>query len=1535
MHNFLRLTLICTLFQLFFASSVYAQTAAFSVSDSTGCAPLTVYFTDHSTGSVSGWHWNLGNSNTPTTQNPSTTYSNPGTYTVSLYVSGAGGNSAVVTKTIVVYDIPTGTISASPTAGCTPLSVSFSSNITANSPGTPNIAWDFGDGNTGSGASTSHTYTSAGTYSPKVVVYNAAGCGPSKIAALSVTAHPIPTASFTGTPTSFCDSTNAIAKFKSTSYGGTKPYSSLAWDFGDGSTGTGDSVNHQYTKGGAFSVKLVVTDANGCTNTLTQIAYITVNTALPSFSGKTSICLSDLANFTNTTAGSSNTSWDFGDGYTVSNSSSATHFYSAAGTYTVKMTTTIGGCSKATSKTLTVNPEPSVTFSYLPAIPCPAPDTLTFTASSSITGSSFVWKDKNGLTLFSGNPYVRTYASNVHEEITVEATTGASCKGTFTDPNVMVRDIKLTVNPNSNDKPPFGLCINETTVFSTDLKTSFPAPGPNPYPDSVATWLWDFGDGSATSTNSNPSHSYTAKGDYNLKVIITTGNGCKDSTTMLVHADTKVKPSFYASPTAACLHTPITFYNTTRTSDTVFYTWQLQDTSFTTFDTIPAVTYGFPEVGSHDISLFTNHNGCIDFEKKQTYIDIHPPKAKFTYLIDCAPSLKVNFTNASIGASTQTWDFGDGSTLSTASSPSHTYAAPGKYYVKLIVHNNVYGCSDTLLDSITLITLPLDFTASKTKLCLGDTLSFSTDFMRAGATYFSWLVDTNAATVLSQDNYLVYQFASKGKHDIGLIALSGSNCRDTIWKRGYVNVSQPEVHFYANPNQGCLPFTASFVDTTKHVAGVSTATETWTFDGSSTLTGIHPTANFTYNYAGTYDLTLEVTDNQGCVNSLTRKQYIQVNDPKAMFSVAETLGCRGAPIHFSSTSIGDHLQHSWDFGDASAKGIGDNPVHHYADTGTFSVQLIVTDTIGCKDTFAKPNLLTITAPVARFSQSDSLAICPPLTIQFTNHSLRADSSTWDFDNGGGPVTLTNPVSTFITPQLYNIRLVVYDTNFCPDTARSVVRVLGYNGAFTYTPLKGCAPMAVTFAPPASGIAKITWDFNDGNTQITNGTGVTHVYTSPGVYLPNVVFSDGALCKASSIGVDSIYVDQVTADFSWSTPCVGSEFSLADHSSAVYQPAVSWLWKFGGKDTGIGVSPNYTYTTSGNHLVTLIATNAWGCSDTVSKEVFINPLPNIQTSPDKGLCPGDSTILTVTGGKSYTWSPAALVSCVTCPATMVYAKDSSVTYYVVGIDDNGCVNRDSVRVYFQFNTTVSTNPGGEICIGDTFRLGAQGADIYNWYPVESLDNPTIDSPLAKPTRSTRYLLVSKEGTCNVDSTYVPVTVHPLPIFSAGADQIMARGTSVQLQPTKNGIVSISWLKDSTLSCDDCFLPQASPRYTHTYYATGTDAHGCKSSDSVTVFVRCNGSLVFIPNTFSPNGDGYNDVFYPRGEGVDNMMSFRVFNRWGQVVFERNNVQLNDASAGWDGTFKGQKLQPDVYVYTMQSRCEDGEVVKWRGDITLLK
>ncbi len=107
------------------------------------------------------------------------------------------------------------------------------------------------------------------------------------------------------------------------------------------------------------------------------------------------------------------------------------------------------------------------------------------------------------------------------------------------------------------------------------------------------------------------------------------------------------------------------------------------------------------------------------------------------------------------------------------------------------------------------------------------------------------------------------------------------------------------------------------------------------------------------------------------------------------------------------------------------------------------------------------------------------------------------------------------------------------------------------------------------------------------------------------------------------------------------------------------------------------------------------------------------------------------------------------------------------------------------------------------------------------------------------------------------------------------------------------------------------------------------------DKMTVFVTCDNTNVFVPNTFSPNGDGVNDIFYPRGSGVFRVKNLLVFNRWGEVVFEKGNFNANDASSGWDGTYRGKKLAPDVFVYSLEVLCSNNQSLVFKGNVALIK
>jgi gliding motility-associated-like protein len=134
---------------------------------------------------------------------------------------------------------------------------------------------------------------------------------------------------------------------------------------------------------------------------------------------------------------------------------------------------------------------------------------------------------------------------------------------------------------------------------------------------------------------------------------------------------------------------------------------------------------------------------------------------------------------------------------------------------------------------------------------------------------------------------------------------------------------------------------------------------------------------------------------------------------------------------------------------------------------------------------------------------------------------------------------------------------------------------------------------------------------------------------------------------------------------------------------------------------------------------------------------------------------------------------------------------------------------------------------------------------------------------------------------------------------------------------------------------CPVTLAKPRQTTTYRVQVKNDGGCSASDEITVNVICNKGNLFVPNTFSPNGDGVNDRFFPGGTGVNRIKLLRVFNRWGEVVFERRDFAANDPASGWDGKYKAQPLSPDVYIWSCEVVCQNNEVLTFKGDVTLLK
>ncbi|HRO41613.1 MAG TPA: PKD domain-containing protein [Flavipsychrobacter sp.] len=1510
-------------FLLLFSVKISAQApvANFTATPISGCNPLHVSFTSTSTGNPTSYSWNLGNGVTTIQQNPTTTYTTPGTYPVTLTVTNANGsNTKTVSNYITVFPGPAVNFTASPMSGCPPLVVNFTNTTTSTVPGTITYAWNFGDGSPLS-STTNPTHSYNFSANAILTATDAQGCINSK--PLTITVHQPPIINFTAITTQ-CDAPAAVNFTANIT--GTAPFF-YQWSFGDGGSANIANPSHTYTNPGVYTVTLIVTDGNGCKDTLVKNNYMNVGNLVPNFTFATG-CVGTPVSFTNTSNVMDSVRWYFGDGSTDT-AKNPQHIYNSSGTFTVKLYVYKSFCKDSVIKQITVNPKPLADFSM-----SPCPPTIQFT-NLSVGAQSYIWDFGDGSTSTTFHP-THTYSlidTALYPKLIAFNSFGCTDTSYMEDTVLLYYVILGGVSPNGFH------CVGDTAIFRYNLYTFDifdPLRNTIKYPYSITSVFWNFDDGGATSTLDSATHIYSGRGKYRPSVTITTSNGCTYSDTFQVLVGHKPTASFTFSPDTVCNHGTVTFINNSINAQ--WYLWDFRNGGSYADTTGGVYTYTYQMSGIDTVILYAFDYGCVDTFKANRPVVVRPPTALWNFEPICENPKKVQFYDTlSIEPTSHWWSFGDGDT-SSARNPLHTYPALGTYVVSLYTYNSIYGCTDTLTRAITLIDPVLTFTTPDTAICEGDSITFFPNYTVTPEYDYNWYIQSpggyplpwwySSRTVGSWG----FRFNQRGIYQVYLLASDGLGCIDTFVKT--ILVAQPEAGFVATPSYGCAPENISFLDTTTNVPGAYQITRQWDF-GNGQATSNGPGISNLYAAAGLYTVQLIVVDNVGCTDTAVSQNYIDIRDPVPGFTVSDSNACMKELLAFQNTTTGsNNFTSVWYFGDGTSD-TAKNPVHAYQQVGAFTVKLVVTDSIGCKDSITKVAYINITKPTAQFSASDTLSICPPLNVLFYNSSVGALTYAWNLGNGTNS-NFFNPTGSYVNPGLYQIQLIATNAENCRDTAYGTVRVLGYAGGLTYSPLKGCAPLEVGFKAELFNIPSVIWDFSDGVTKSANGSDTTsHVYTTPGAYVPKLILSDNTGCQNSSLGLDTIKVDGVDAGFITASPCINTPVTFIDTSFSYFSNIISWRWNFNnGQYTNTTKNPTYTFNTAGTYPVKLVTVNANGCTDSISTTFVIHDLPKIIAVSDTSICKGDAAQLFATGGVSYVWTPALTLSCDSCQSPLA-TPPTTTNYVVTGTDGRGCKNKDTVKVTIQLATTSTVANGGDICQDSSFQLNAYGAQRYEWTPAETLNDRFIANPMASPSVTTLYRVIAWEGSCPSDTNTVRVVVHPKPSVDAGTDVTIVAGTNVMLNAKGSNIETYLWSPAQTLSCNTCSNPYANPQSTTMYKVVAMSLYGCKAYDTVIVRVLCDESQLFIPNTFSPNNDGQNDIFYPRGVGLKSIRSFRIYNRWGELLFEKRGIQLNDRTNGWDGTYRGSLQNPDVFVYAIDGECENGEPISWKGDISLLR
>jgi gliding motility-associated-like protein len=219
-------------------------------------------------------------------------------------------------------------------------------------------------------------------------------------------------------------------------------------------------------------------------------------------------------------------------------------------------------------------------------------------------------------------------------------------------------------------------------------------------------------------------------------------------------------------------------------------------------------------------------------------------------------------------------------------------------------------------------------------------------------------------------------------------------------------------------------------------------------------------------------------------------------------------------------------------------------------------------------------------------------------------------------------------------------------------------------------------------------------------------------------------------------------------------------------------------------------------------------------------------------------------------------------------------------------------------------------------------------------TSSLQNPVLQQYGSAGNYTLTAIATNSDG-CK-DTASKNILVHPLPVITMPQAITKQAGFPLLIPATySSNVISYNWTPNTTLTCSNCPQPETNTKFNTTYIVNVVDSNSCRNTSNIQVIVVCPNANVFMPNTFSPNGDGNNDVFYVRGRGIERVKTLRIFNRWGEVVFEQNNFPVNDPLHGWNGKYKNNKPQPDVYVYQVEVFCENSDIIRFEGNVALIQ
>jgi len=1111
--------------------------------------------------------------------------------------------------------------------------------------------------------------------------------------------------------------------------------------------------------------------------------------------------------------------------------------------------------------------------------------------------------------------------------------------------------------------------------------------------NAIASWDWDFGDGSTHSALQNPSHTYPGAGIFNATLIIINSNGCTDTVVKSVQVSSLPNAAFISS-VQNCVGAPVDFTDQSSTSFGYILTWTWDFGDGTTPVTInypgPAnILHSYTLLGTYIVKLTVLTSENCSSSVTHTVTVTSGPIADYTYGTTLCVGLPVQFTDQSQtnGAgpiSLWQWNFGDpGSGASNTSSqpnPSHSFTTAGFHTVLLTV-TNINSCTNTTSKVIEIFSLPVaNFTADSA--CLGSVTTF-TDNSTPTGTIISWNWDFGDGSTHSSLQNPTHTYGSSGTFQVSLTVTNSHGCTHSLTKP--IQVVIPPLADFSSNAPNCFGSPVYYTDLSTNQFGIIT-TYIWDFGDGTTQTILFPNSpDVSHIFTGTslqHVVRLTVITDHGCTSF---KEHTVISNPKplANFSYPSLL-CKGQDIAFTdlSQATGGVNIVAWsrNFGDPTSGSSNtsalQNPTHSFTAAGPFSVRLIITNDLNCKDTVIQT--VTINdSPVTNFSNDNA---CEGAATTFTDLSLPNAPSivSWEWDFGDGnqiilyspaPPTVTHPYSYAGS---YQVVLTVINSNGCSQSVTKTVVVYPPPVAEFTASTQNCSNTPVEFTDESHAlhgfIVRRTWLFGDGHdTIITNPSSnlVPHSYSSGGVYSVSLTVKTSDSCQKTIVHTIVIGSSPI-ADFGHSAvQCEGSPVQFNDQSQTNGGAIIDqWLWNFGDPLSGTAnlsslQNPVHSFTSSGNFNVQLIVINAVSCRDTVIKPIVIGQKPVANFHADTA-CFGSATSFTdqsTSTGTITTWdwdfgdgSPHVH----TQNAQHLYLTSGTLNASLTVTNISGCTNSVSKQVKVNALPVAAFSYAAVNCAGapvtyNDLSFTPQGY-IVTWHWTFGDGHDTIIHFPGNQNVSHIYLnggsynvvlaIKTSDSCANSVTHQVSVGASPVANFTFAATRCQSSPVSFQdLSQLNGGGPIISWYWNFGDPGSGVNNYSALPNPSHIYSAGGTyqvvlsvtNINNCNDTVSKSVDINkkpsahykadtvCRGELTHFTDQSVAHSGTLISWNWDFGDGTTSAMQNPTHTYSSEGVYNVSLVVQNSYNCQSDTTGQVLVKTPPVALFNYDNAC----------------